>query len=225
MIGINAENLFDLVNHQIGNFWTGEAVPKESFNCLEKVLSVLGDNFRKRNSTAFQTDGMPSLNTKHSVQYMLFLYYYAHQLYVDGDENSAETVYYLNKIMHANDWFYAIDLPIHFGAEHPLNSVLGRASYGDYLFIYQGVTIGGNRKDGELVYPQLGNNVLLYSDSKVLGDTQIGDNVIISANSYLKDEKIPDNCIVFGSSPNIMIKQKTKEEIIDMTSHIWKFDD
>ena len=225
MIDINAKELFNLVNHQISNFWPGGAVPQESFFCLEKALSVLEDNFLRRSGAPFQTNGIVTLNTKYTTQYMLFLYYYAHQLYLGGDEESAATVYYLNKIMHANDWFYAAELPIHFGVEHGMNSVLGRAEYGDYLFIYQGVTIGGNRKDGKLVYPQLGNNVLLYSDSKVLGDTQIGNNVIISANSYLKDEKIPDNCSVFGSSPNIVIKQKSKEEIIDMTSHIWKFDE
>lgn len=155
MIGISETALFDLVNHQICNFWCG-GVPKESFASLVKALSVLEENFQGRISAVFQTNGISSFNIKHTVQYALFLYYYAHQLYLDGDEASAETVYYLNKIMHANDWFYAIDLPVHFGAEHPLDSVLGRAKYGDYLFIYQGVTVGGNRKNGEIIYPQLG---------------------------------------------------------------------
>ncbi len=125
--------------------------------------------------------------------------------------------------MHANDWFYQIELPTHFLAEHPIGSVLGKAAYGDYLFIYQGTTIGGNRKKGKLFYPILGNNVLLYANSMVLGDTKIGNNVVISADTYLLDENIPDNCIVFGKSPNIKIKVKTEQYMKDMTSHIWRW--
>lgn len=135
----------------------------------------------------------------------------------------ADIVYYLNKIMHANDWFYQIELPEHFMAEHPLGSVLGKAVYGDYLFIYQGTTVGGNRKDGALLYPTLGNNVLLYANSTVLGNTQIGNNVIIAADTYLMNEIIPDNCIVFGKSPHIKMKIKDEKYIKDMTSHIWRW--
>ena len=86
--------------------------------------------------------------------------------------------------MHTVDWFYQVELPVHFMAEHPLCSVLGKAKYGDYFFVYQGTTV-------------------------------------IGANSYLINETIPDNCIVFGSSPEIVIKRRSQNEIISMTSHIW----
>ncbi len=142
---------------------------------------------------------------------------------VGGGIREADIVYYLNKIMHANDWFYQVELPAHFMAEHPVGSVLGKAVYGDYLFIYQGTTVGGNRRNGNLFYPTLGNNVLLYANSTILGNTQIGNNVIIAACTYLLDEKIPDNCIVFGKSPHIEIKMKDEEYIKNMTSHIWRW--
>lgn len=123
--------------------------------------------------------------------------------------------------MHSNDWFYAVDLPVHFLCEHPLGSVLGRAKYGDFFFIYQGTTVGGNRRNGQLYYPTLGENVILFANSTVLGDTHIGNNVVVSANTYLINEVIPDNCVVFGKSPDIVIKQKTEEEIKQYTRHIW----
>lgn len=161
----------------------------------------------------------------HSVSYSIFLYYLSNALGKNGHTREAEVVYYLNKVMHANDWFYQIELPKHFWAEHPLSSVLGRAAYGDYLFVYQGTTVGGNRKnlDGESVlqYPVIGNNVVLYANSTILGDTRIGNNVIVSANTYLINEDIPDNCIVFGQSPNIVIKKKSEAEILKMMEHIW----
>ena len=149
---------------------------------------------------------------------MLFLYYLSHTLYLDGDERNAAKIYYLNKIMHANDWFYPIDLPIHFGAEHPLGSILGRAKYGDYFFVYQGTTVGGNNS----LYPVLGHHILMYSDSKILGNSHIGNYVVFSANSYVIDEDVPDNCIVFGQSPNIVYKKKSTEEIKKYFERIWE---
>lgn len=124
--------------------------------------------------------------------------------------------------MHSNDWFYAINLPKHFLCEHPLGSVLGRANYGDYFFIYQGTTVGGNRRrDGGIDYPVIGENVILYANATVLGDTHIGNNVVISADTYLINENIPDNCVVFGKSPNLIIKTKSEDEIKNYTEHIW----
>lgn len=159
---------------------------------------------------------------EHTVSYTIFLYLLSNQLYKDGFEKDASYIYYLNKIMHSVDWFYAIELPDYFFAEHPLSSVLGRAQYGNYFFFYQGVTVGGNRKEGKLCYPKLGENVVMYSDSKVLGDTKIGDNVVIAANAYVKNVVIPDNSIVFGSSPNLIIKTKTELEMKEMLKAFWK---
>jgi len=47
----------------------------------------------------------------------------------------------------------------------------------------------------------------------VLGDSHIGNNVVISAETYIINENIPDNSIVFGKSPNLIIKTKSEEEI------------
>ena len=103
-----------------------------------------------------------------------------------------------------------------------MGSVLGRAEYGDYLYIYQGVTVGGNVsiRTGELTYPVLGSNVLMYSNSKVLGNSHIGNNVILSANAYVINEDIPDNSIVFGVSPDLVI-QHNPESVKRSIERIW----
>lgn len=157
-----------------------------------------------------------------SVQWMIFLYWLSHVIYYTGGyAKEADQVYYLNKIMHSIDWFYAIDLPEHFLCEHPLGSVLGRAAYGDYLFVYQGTTVGGNRSKGQLYYPIIGNNVILFANATILGNAHIGNNVVVSSGTYIMNEDIPDNCIVFGKSPNLIIKKKTEPEIKKYTQHIW----
>ena len=108
-----------------------------------------------------------------SVQWMNFLYRLSHYIYKNMGGTTADQVYYLNKVMHGNDWFYAIELPVHFHCEHPLGSVLGRADYGDYFFVYQGTTVGGNRSEGILAYPVIGDNVIMFANSTILGNSHI----------------------------------------------------
>lgn len=135
----------------------------------------------------------------------------------------AEQVYYLNKILHGVEWYYEVELPTHFMVEHPIGSVLGRAVYGNYIFFYQGVVIGGNRSlsGGNVIYPILGDHIVFFSNAKVLGNVHVGSNVIFSANSYVINEDIPDNSIVFGSSPNLIIK-KDSEKIAKYLRELWR---
>lgn len=139
---------------------------------------------------------------------MTFLYTLANELYRNGISSTlSDKLYYLNKTMNGLDMFYAIELPEVWSAEHPVGSVLGRAKYGDGFFFYQGCTIGGNRgKDGILYYPVIGTNVTMYANSSIIGKCNIGDNVIFGAGALVKDTDIPSNSIVFGQSPNLIIK-------------------
>lgn len=158
----------------------------------------------------------------HSGCWSIFLYYLSNSL--KSSPNEADKIYYLNKILHSIDWFYEINLPVHFMVEHPLGSVLGRAEYGDYLFIYQGVTIGGNislNGIANITYPIIGDYVIFLSNAKVLGNVHVGNNVIFSASSYVINEDIPDNSIVFGMSPNLTIKREP-EKIKEYIGRIWK---
>ena len=215
------EEILSLLLKQLGIYWnnTDSAIIAE---VIPEALKEIETGFAGLPSNRFFANGKVSFSPCFSVHWMIFLYRMAHAIYQKyGSIKEADQVYYLNKIMHSNDWFYAINLPIHFLCEHPLGSVLGRAQYGDYLFVYQGTTIGGSRRKGQLFYPTLGDFVTLYANATVLGDTHIGSNVVISANTYIINETIPDNCIVFGRSPELIIKQKTKEDMKELFECFW----
>lgn len=221
---LDLQGIVRMVNRQISNYWEYE-LPKEANKSVEKALERLEYNFQNLKSGYYKKEEEVAFKIEHSVQYSVFLYLLANQLWKDGFEEAASYAYYLNKIMNSVDWFYAIELPDMFCAEHPVGSVLGRAKWkGNRFFIYQGVTVGGNRKGDKLYYPEFGENILIYADSKVIGDSKLGNNVIVSANALIKDEEIPDNSIVFGQSPNLVIKTKSEKEIKDMMSHIWIFE-
>ena len=147
-------------------------------------------------------------NPYHSVKYMIFLYTLSNELFKQYGRNAlSDKVYYLNKIMHS-DMFYEIELPSQWGAEHPVGSVMGRAKYGNGFFFYQCCTVGGTKdKEGNIYYPEIGENVHMYANSSILGNCKIGNNVNIGAGAVVKNQNVPDNCTVFGLSPNLIIKR------------------
>ncbi|MDM1352179.1 transferase [Myroides marinus] len=162
---------------------------------LEKCIDGVDNKYFRREGKAF-------FSHVHSGQYLIFLYYYSNEIN-QIDSNLMDKIYYLNKILHSVDIYGAIGLPEIFFFEHPLGLVLGRAVYGNNFFAMQGCTVGGNKG----CYPSLGNNLKMYSNSKILGNCIIGNNVIVAANTYIKDQNIPANSMVFGSSPNLIIKE------------------
>lgn len=82
--------------------------------------------------------------------------------------------------------------------DHGMGIVIGEtATVGDNCTIYHNSTLGGTGKDKHKRHPDLGNNVMVGSGSKILGPIKIGNNVKIGANSVvLKD--VPDNVTVVG---------------------------
>lgn len=207
---ITIEDLMRLLNKQIESLlgrkehfsqWIDEALVR-----LEYCLS------QTRNKYYRDDKGNVFFDPMHSGQYTLFLYYLANTIHRNGgDPTLSKKLYYLNKILHSVDWYYEIDLPSYFGIEHPLGSVLGRAKYSDGMFVYQGCTIGGSSG----IYPTLGRNVIMYSNSSILGECDVGNNVVLSTHCIVLNQDIPDNSIVFGMSPNLSIVRKTEKYIYE----------
>lgn len=73
---------------------------------------------------------------------------------------------------------------------HPMGIVIGDGvEIGKNVTIYQNVTLGRKYKDIS-EYPIIGNNVVIYCNSVVIGNVKIGDNAIIGCNSVvLRDVK------------------------------------
>lgn len=149
------------------------------------------------------------INPYNTVMYCNWLYWLSRFAYLQDEVCLADKIYCLNKALHSVDLFYAIELPSVWSCEHPVGSVMGRATFGDGFVFLQGCTVGGNRdREGNLYYPVIGKNVLMYSGSKIIGKSVVGDDCIISANTYVKDAEIPNGSMVFGSSPNLVIKRR-----------------
>jgi len=106
-----------------------------------------------------------------------------------------------------NEISYLADIGPGFRLSHVPDIIIGAATkVGSGFQIYNGVTLGGRTTSQG---PTLGDNVLIYTGSKVLGDIKIGDNVTIGAMSLcIKD--VPSNSIMYGIPPNVTVKPATQ---------------
>lgn len=80
---------------------------------------------------------------------------------------------------------------------------LPRTKVGDNFIVFQGVTVGHLRGSGGTKPPRIGSNVLLAAGAKVLGDVQLGSNIVVGANSLVVNN-VPDNCTVVGVPARIV---------------------
>ncbi len=94
--------------------------------------------------------------------------------------------------------------------DHGMGVVIGEtAMIGDNVTLYQGVTLGGTGKEKGKRHPTVGNNVVIGTGAKVLGNITIGDSSYIGANAVvIKD--VPPNSTVVGV-PGRITKQDGKK--------------
>ena len=82
--------------------------------------------------------------------------------------------------------------------DHGVGLIVGETTeIGDYVTIYQGVTLGGTGKDVGKRHPTIGNHVMISAGSKILGPVVIGDYTKIGAGSVVL-KNVPSHCTVVG---------------------------
>ncbi|RZM75672.1 serine O-acetyltransferase [Leptolyngbya iicbica] len=82
--------------------------------------------------------------------------------------------------------------------DHGMGVVIGEtAIVGDYVLIYQGVTLGGTGKETGKRHPTVGNRVVIGAGAKVLGNIHIGEGARIGAGSVVLTA-VPANCTAVG---------------------------
>ena len=107
-----------------------------------------------------------------------------------------------------------------FFIDHGMGVVIGEtAIIGDFVTLFQGVTLGGTGKDRGKRHPTLGNHVVVGAGAKVLGNITIGDFVKIGANSVVL-RSVPSNSTVIGIPGRIIktISDLLPEATMDHTN-------
>lgn len=205
---VPCEELKELVARQLTNlFILAEHERPALDQAVDTALARCRHCFAHLANKYYRRNGDVYFSPFHSGQYGIFLYFLSNSLFQQGPQGSAtlaDRVYYLNKALNGFDLYYEVCMPSVFSMDHAVGSVIGRATFGDHFFFSQNCTVGNNHGR----YPTLGRNVQMLSGAKIIGQAVIGDNVVIAADAYVKDEVIPDCAIVFGRSPELTIVRK-----------------
>lgn len=102
-----------------------------------------------------------------------------------------------------------------FFIDHGTGVVIGETTIiGDNVTLYQGVTLGGTGKETGKRHPTLGNNIMVGSGAKVLGNITIGNNVKIASGAVVLND-IPDNCTVVGVPGRVVRIDGERPEDLD----------
>ncbi|MFH1859826.1 MAG: serine O-acetyltransferase [bacterium] len=105
-----------------------------------------------------------------------------------------------------------------FFIDHGMGVVIGETTeIGDYVLLYQGVSLAGTGKETGKRHPTIGNNVVIGAGAVVLGPITVGNNVRIGAGSVVL-KPVPDNCTVVGV-PGRIVRQDGEKVIRTPLDH------
>jgi len=137
----------------------------------------------------------------------ILLHRAAHRMYLSGFPLLARIVSQFNRTVTG--------IEIHPGAtigrrcfiDHGMGVVIGETTeIGDDVLLYQGVTLGGTGKDKGKRHPTIGDNVVIGTGAKILGNITIGAHTKIGAGSVVI-RSVPEYSTVVGV-PGRVVRQR-----------------
>lgn len=209
-LSISREDLCRYIARQMNHFFPdgNDVMPKSIETIVIGALNRLEFSFKHINNKYFEESGFVKFDHLHGDQYSMFLYLLSRESFIQHmNIELSKKIYLLNKSLFGLDVYFEVELPSIFLFVHPVGTVLGRAKYEDYLVVYQRVGVGSNHN----IYPRLGKYLTLHPGASILGDSRVGSNCTISAESFLLDNLLPDDSIYFGGPKNHLIKKQASQ--------------
>lgn len=134
----------------------------------------------------------------------VFLFRLGREIHENNLDELKFEIHWLLKELCSCEIYFNNEIDTGFYIIHGEGTVIGsRNKIGKGFKIHQGCTIG-HRKNGEGNGNFIGNNVTMYCNSSIIGQLNIGKNVILGAH-VLVTENVSDDKIVV-SKENIKIK-------------------
>jgi len=122
----------------------------------------------------------------------------AHKLYTWGIPLIPRVISQISRFFTQIEIHPGATIGRRFFIDHGSGVVIGETTIiGDDCLLYQGVTLGGTGGERGKRHPTLGNNVVIGTGAKVLGNIVVGDNVKVGAGSVVVHH-VPDNSTVVG---------------------------
>ena len=150
-------------------------------------------------------------NYLHSSQYCQYLYFLANTIWRHEKDGAACTrLFLLNKALNGIDLFYEIEMPKVFFIGHSVGIVLAKATYGEKLILYQNSTVGKNHG----VAPVLGDGVVMYPNTAIIGRCNVGDGTILSQGTSVINRDTPGDCVAYPGAGGELVFKTSKRDIL-----------
>lgn len=147
----------------------------------------------------------------HSTQYCTFLYFLANTIWRNtGSTETPTRLFLLNKALNGIDLFYEIDMPPVFFIGHSVGIVFAKATYGNYLVVYQNSTVGKNHG----VAPVLGEGVVMYPNTAIIGRCEVGDGTVLSQGVSLINTSTPGHCAVYAGQAGAVVCKPAHRDVL-----------
>ena len=131
----------------------------------------------------------------------------AHRLYRGGFVLLARVISQISRFFTGIEIHPGARIGQRFFIDHGMGVVIGEtAEIGNDVLLYQGVTLGGTGKERGKRHPSVGNDVVIGTGAKVLGNIFIGDGARIGAGSVVVSA-VPDHSTVVGVPGRVVRKR------------------
>lgn len=112
----------------------------------------------------------------------VFLFRLGNEIHLNKKDDLKFQIHWLLKELCSCEIYFNNEIDKGFYIVHGEGTVIGsRNKIGKGFIIHQGCTIG-HKKNGEGNGNVIGDNVKMYSNSSIIGELVIGDNVVIGGN-------------------------------------------
>ena len=214
-LSLDRNDLALYVRKQFENLFPDGADLSDLPRFVDAALARVEHCFSRVRLKGFFANGEARFSHWHCDQYAIFLYYLANSAFRERPGHPiADKAYALNKALHALDAFYEVELPDVFAVQHPVGTVLGRASYADYFICYHNCTVGANLDND---YPSFGRGIVMYGGSRVIGKTVVGGNSFVSTGAIIIDGGALDaDSILHGIYPNARRSPTSRNVVRDI---------
>ena len=151
-------------------------------------------------------------NYLHSSQYCIFLYYLANTIWRATRDNAVPTrLFLLNKALNGIDLFYEIEMPKVFFIGHSVGIVLVKATYGEYLALYQNSTVGRSGAD----IPVIGERVVMHPNCAIIGRSAVADGTVLSYGTQVINNATQAEMVAYNAGGGALTFKAPKRKLIE----------
>ena len=193
---LSTDEMASYVSNQVNYFYPdGQSINIGTHKSdLKLALDRLENCFKHSSVKWYCASGEAIFNHLFSDQYAAFLWFLSNTLWhAEADEWLLNKLFYLNKALHGIECMYDTKLPDVFFLSHTVGTVLGKATYGNFLVVSHGCTIGIHRGN----YPIIGQAVALGAGASLIGKCSVGNRVSIGSHPSLFEKDISNDTTVY----------------------------